>query len=179
MGIETLSLISTILLAVFGYLFARLNELTLTKRKEKLEIINKRINEFYGPLYVALQENKMAFKTFQIRVGKNFTTPDDPPNKDQKKEFRFWTEQIFFPNNLLIESLIQNKAHLIREEEMPDCLLQFAAHVSYQKLILNKWQRNDFSEHLSYVPFPVELNAYSSKSYQALKREQVRLIGKL
>lgn len=179
MGIETLSLISTILLAVFGYLFTRFNELTLTKRKERLEIINKQLNEFYGPLYVALRENEMAFKTFQVRVGKDVATPDDPPNEAEKAEFRFWTEQIFFPNNLLIESLIQRQAHLIREEEIPDCLLQFAAHVSYQKLIVQKWQRDDFSEHLSYVPFPTELNIYSYKSYQALKKEQVRLIGKL
>jgi len=27
----------------------------LARRKDKLELVNRRLNEFYGPLYIALQ----------------------------------------------------------------------------------------------------------------------------
>lgn len=51
MGIETISLIVTILLALGGYLVTYQQKLRLTRRKERLDLINKRLDEFYFPCY--------------------------------------------------------------------------------------------------------------------------------
>ena len=43
----------TILLAFVGYLTAFMSDRMLARRKDKLDLVNRRLNEFYGPLYVA------------------------------------------------------------------------------------------------------------------------------
>src|ERR1039457_1256138 len=45
----------TILLAFFSYLMTFLSARMLARRRDKLKLVNKRLNEFYGPLYVASQ----------------------------------------------------------------------------------------------------------------------------
>jgi hypothetical protein len=76
-----------------------------------------------------------------------------------------------------LEDLILRKAHLIRESEMPECLVRFVAHNAAYKAVLKKWANSDFSEYLSIIDFPNEIEDYASRSYQELKAEQVRLIG--
>ncbi|MGP8224619.1 MAG: hypothetical protein ACLQGT_00540, partial [Terracidiphilus sp.] len=45
----------TILLAFIGYLATAWSARMLARRMDKLELVNRRLNEFYGPLYVASQ----------------------------------------------------------------------------------------------------------------------------
>ena len=42
-----------IVLAFVGYLATAWSARMLARRKDKLEQVNRRLNEFYGPLYVA------------------------------------------------------------------------------------------------------------------------------
>ena len=64
MSIETISLIATILLALTGYLITYQMNLHLTRRKERLDLINKRLNEFYGPLYISTQVSKRTMSAY-------------------------------------------------------------------------------------------------------------------
>jgi hypothetical protein len=50
----------TILLASIGYLATFLSARMLARRKDKLEMVNRRLDEFYGPLYVASQAGNIA-----------------------------------------------------------------------------------------------------------------------
>ena len=45
----------TVILAFVSYLATYLSAQVLARRKDKLELVNRRLNEFYGPLYVASQ----------------------------------------------------------------------------------------------------------------------------
>jgi len=45
--------ILTIILAFVGYLMTFLSTRLLARRRDKLRLVNKRLNELYGPLYVA------------------------------------------------------------------------------------------------------------------------------
>lgn len=83
------------------------------------------------------------------------------------------------PLNESLEKLILENAYLIREEEMPDCLLKFVTHVSAYKANLGKWDMGDLSEHFTALDFPVEIDIYATEAYRELKAEQLRLIGKL
>jgi hypothetical protein len=73
---------------------------------------------------------------------------------------------VFMPLNEYREDLILRHSHLIREREMPSCLLQFAAHTAGYKAVLTKWKSGDFSELFSSVPFP---NAIYEYALQALR----------
>ena len=44
--------ILTVIVALAGYSITFLSTHMLARRRDKLELVNKRLNEFYGPLYV-------------------------------------------------------------------------------------------------------------------------------
>ena len=182
MNIEITSLVITVILAFIGYLITYWNNLRLSKRKERLDLINKRLNEFYGPLYISSQAGKIAYKALLMKLNREsifeVTDTNPPPDDEVLAEWRIWLQDVFMPLNELREKLILENAHLIREEEIPECLLQFVTHVSAYKAIIRKWDMGDFSEHAPLVDFPTEIEEYAYKSYQELKREQIKLIGK-
>lgn len=93
-------------------------------------------------------------------------------------EWRIWVENVFMPANRRLQDLIVTQAHLIREKEVPQCLLKFIAHASEFETIVKKWEKKDFSEAKPGFEFPVELREYAEKSYLELKKEQVKLLGK-
>lgn len=99
------------------------------------------------------------------------------PDPEAFSEWKIWLVNVFMPLNDLLERLILHKAHLIREQEMPECLLLFVAHNAAYKAVLKKWESNDFSDYLSIIDFPVEIEQYASTSFKELKEEQLRLVG--
>jgi hypothetical protein len=84
-------------------------------------------------------------------------------------------EEVFMPLNDFREEIIIKNAHLIREEIIPNCLLEFVAHVTAYKVVVKKWSNKDYSEGLSVNDFPGELLDYARCSYNSLKKEQLKL----
>lgn len=180
LSIEIITLITTVTLALLGYLITYANNLRISKRKEQLDLVNKRISEFYGPLYVATQTGKKEYEALLKFLNKKavFDDPDGPPTKNDLKEWRIWLKTVFMPNNEFIEKLILEKAYLIQEQDMPDCLLDYITHISGYKAITEKWNQKIFLENRSIIDFPQELQNYASESYKQLKAKQLKLIGK-
>ena len=188
MSIETISLIATILLAITGYLITYQQNLPLTRRKERLELINKRLDEFYGPLYISTQVSKRTFAAYmheiierkKKEVGDNSDVNLSLSEIWLTPEWRTWSVDIIYPILVNSENVILNKAYLIREEEMPECLLNFTAHIASVKRAIKRWEEEDFSkESYPVIHFPREINEYAANSYQELKIEQLRLINEL
>jgi phage gp29-like protein len=94
------------------------------------------------------------------------------------REWRLWVAEVLMPMNLSQEKIILNSAHLIREQEVPECLLNFVAHIAAWKAVLKKWEVGDFSEQFSLVAYPTEVADYAASAYRELKAEQLRLIGR-
>jgi hypothetical protein len=166
----------TILLAYFAYWSGRRKELELARWKEQLNLINERMSKFYGPLYVSSDAGTKAFEALQLRL---FSGESDILSPAQQEEWRIWVKEVFMPLNIAREEIILQNAYLIREEETPECLLTFMAHVSSYKGLLKKWEVGDFSEQFPIIRFPKELDTYARTSYHELKNEQLRLIGLL
>ena len=178
MAIETISLIITVILALLGYLITYWNNILIAKHEQQLELVNKRISEFYGPLYVVTQTGGKAYKALLLKLNKRAVFDGDSPATEKEiEEWRIWLTKVFMPNNELVERLIIEKAYLMQEEKMPDCMLDFITHVSGYKALLAKWEKGDYSEYLSMLNFPKELQEYAAQSYQQLKAKQLRLIG--
>jgi hypothetical protein len=174
MNIEALTLIATILLAFAGYLITYWQDLHLARRKERLELINKRLDEFYGPLYISTQASKEAFQTFM--QTSRYTQTD---GLWSTPEWRAWFTDILYPILLVSDQVILHKAYLVREAELPECFLHFVAHMASFRRVMKKWEQGDFTEVTPLISFPRELNEYAAQSYQALKSEQLQLITEL
>ena len=109
------------------------------------------IDEFYGPLYVATVAGNIAYNSLLKKQGK---TQCHPITDDEMKEWMLWMTTIFMPLNDIREKIIIEKAHLIVEEEMPRCLLDFVTHVVGYKAVLAKWAEGNYAERRSTIGWP-------------------------
>ena len=162
-----------IVLAIASYLAMAWGAKMLARRKDKLELVNRRLNEFYGPLYVASQAGNIAYRSLLTKQGK---TQSFPILDSEMKEWMLWMTTIFMPLNDVREKIIIEKAYLIIEEQMPRCLLDFVTHVVGYKAVVSKWAEGDFSERRSTIGWPPEFDVYVERSYAALKAEQTFLM---
>ena len=163
----------TVILAFAGYLVTFMSARMLARRRDKLRLVNKRLNEFYGPLYVASQAGNIAYRSLLKKQGK---AQSEPILDSEMKEWVLWMTTIFMPLNDVREKIIIEKAYLIVEEQMPRCLLDFVTHVVGYKAVLSKWAEGDYSERRSTIGWPPEFDVYVERSYSALKAEQTRLV---
>ncbi|HEY1160522.1 MAG TPA: hypothetical protein VGE83_07820 [Terracidiphilus sp.] len=165
--------ILTVVLAFAGYLVTFLSTRMLARRQDKLRLVNKRLNEFYGPLYVASQAGDIAYRSLLKKQGKE---QSEPILDSEMKDWVLWMTTIFMPLNDVREKIIIEKAHLIVEEQMPQCLLDFVTHVVGYKAVLSRWAEGDYSERRSTIGWPPEFDIYVARSYAALKAEQTSLL---
>jgi len=165
--------ILTICIAFAGYLITVLGARMLARHRDKLRLVNKRLNEFYGPLYVASEAGNIAYRSLLKRQGKLVS---EPILDSELKEWILWMNTIFMPLNDIRERIIIEKAYLIIEEQMPQCLLDFVTHVVGYKAVMAKWGEGDYTERRSTIGRPPEFDIYVKKSYAALKAEQTRLL---
>jgi len=163
----------TVVLAFAGYLVTFMSTRMMARRADMLNLVNRRLNEFYGPLYVASQAGNSAYVSLLAKQGK---TQCHPISDRELKEWMLWMTTIFMPLNDVREKIIIEKAHLIVEEEMPPCLLEFVTHVVGYKAVLAKWADGDYSERRSTIGWPPAFDSYVERSYRALKAEQTRLL---
>src|ERR1035437_7666561 len=163
----------TVILAFVSYLATFMSARVLARRRDKLRLVNKRLNEFYGPLYVASQAGNIAYRSLLQKQGK---TQSYPILDSEMKEWVLWMTTIFMPLNDIREKIIIEKNYLIVEEQMPHCLLDFVTHVVGYKAVLSKWAEGDYSERRSTIGWPPEFNGYIERSYKVLKAEQTRLL---
>jgi len=177
---EYLGLIVTILLALLGYITTYLNNLRLARRADGLKFVTAQIDELYGPLYVITQTSQILYQASIARDMQDdeSTNGDTPYSSDELTERRIWVEEVFHPLNSQLEDVIINKAHLIIEDEMPQCLKRFLAHSAGYKAVIKKWQRGDFKVNSSVIDYPTEIEDYAEKSYALLRKQQQKLIGR-
>jgi len=165
--------ILTIVLAFAGYLVTFLSSRMLARRTDMLKLVNMRLYEFYGPLYVASQAGNIAYRSLLQKQGK---TQSEPITDAEMKDWVLWMTTIFMPLNDIREKIIIEKAYLIVEEQMPRCLLDFVTHVVGYKAVLSKWADGDYTERRSTIGWPPEFDAYVTRSYNALKAQQTHLL---
>ena len=77
MSTELISLLASIFLAFAGYIITYWNNMQISKRKEQLDLVNQRIGEFYGPMYIATQSAQKAYEALLKKLGKEKGIFDD------------------------------------------------------------------------------------------------------
>lgn len=170
----------TIGLAFLGYLITYLNNLRLTQRKDRLDRVNRQLGEFYGPLFALDHASYIARQKFlqKYAAGRDaYFAEGVKLSAEELWVWRHWMRTVFMPINARIYELVLSKSDLLIEPNMPPCLIKLCAHVASYKVVLEKWEQDDFSEHLALIDFPKELHEYASESFEALKFEQAKLLG--
>jgi hypothetical protein len=111
MDFKTITLIVTVLLAIVSYLFKYFYDLNVQRHNNNLKLINERLENFYGPLYILSIIGKTSYEAF-TKILKKEDDPDlhFPLSEHEKSEWVIWVREVFHKNNLEIERIIINKA---------------------------------------------------------------------
>lgn len=174
-----IEILISIFLVLIGYLITFFYKLFLARRSDKLRFIEKQINEFYGPLYITCKVSEIIFNALWDKRKSDGVQLIHDDTAHPTSEWRIWVENVFIPLNKKGQNIIIDNAHLIREKEVPKCLLKFTIHASGYEALIKKWEKGDFSEKFSFFRYPENLMEYAERSYLELKEEQLKLLGKL
>jgi hypothetical protein len=180
LGGEAKTVAFAILSGVIGFLAKGFYDLWLASRKDKLERLNQQLKLLYGPLYALNQANNLAWKAFRSRVrpGGSFFRTEPPPSPQELGQWRYWMLKVFRPINEEMLSLITRNVDLLIEDDLPNALQCFCAHVAAYKVVFERWSNDDFSEHTSVVDYPTkEMADYLGESFRRLKAQQAHLLG--
>jgi hypothetical protein len=171
--------------AVIGYFVKYWTDLKIEQRNDRLERINRQLNEFYGPLLALTRSSGESWQAFRKRYrpgGGSFWKSDPPPTKEDAVAWRLWMTTVFMPLHQRMVELVLENAALIEEPDMPPCLLAMCAHVAGYQAVLKEWETGEISvareDNISIVNFPgEELADYAAAAFSRLKAEQARLLG--
>ena len=180
MSISAISVIVTIALAVTGYFLTYWYNLRLSRHQAHLALVNQRLNEFYGPLLIITRTMSTAYQAQLSKLGRSQVYEEGKQlTQKEWEENHAWVVAVYAPLEDQLSDLIIHKAHLLREQTIPESLLTLVAHVSVTKALIHKWMKDDFSELYPVIDFPhAEIAAYAEKSYADLKAEQLHLLGR-
>jgi hypothetical protein len=136
MDSNTIGFAITVFVAVLGYFATYINKKVEDKRNNRLALINRQIELFYGPLYIATKAGELEIQMLRNKfnkpkIGRNLT-------EDQLPEWRMWCKNIFLQHDIKKEKIILENSSLILEDEMPKCLIEFQAYLSEFKVLVAK-----------------------------------------
>jgi hypothetical protein len=170
---------TAICVAVLGALLSYIYNRRLQRRQARLARLDAQLQQFYGPLYAMFQAQHKAHVRFVnvLRPGHSslFAPGVKPLNEEELRLWRLWAESSHRHQSSPAYEVIIHKAHLLIEDEVPSCLLEFCAHKAGYDVVIERWKQHDFTEHLSVVRHPGDaLHNYLQQSFTRLKREQAR-----
>jgi hypothetical protein len=127
-----------------------------------------------APCMRSLRQPRISHLRFVNTLRPGSTTlfaPDVPPlNDDELRLWRLWAISAHQHRSTPAYEVIINEAHLLIEDEMPPCLLEFCAHKAGYDVLIERWKEGDFSEHLSVVTHPGDALLSTGKSLDLLDR---------
>ena len=179
-------LIVTALLAFAGYLMTYRTNLRLARRKDRLDRVNRQLAELYGPLFALVHASNRAFEKFHDvhwPDRRNFFEAGVAASVEDSVVWRRWMTHAFMPLNRRMVDVVIAHSDLLREEELPACLLDLCAHVAGYEPVIARWSEPDFTslapeEHLAPISFPAAtLTKYVDETFAGLRREQAELIA--
>jgi hypothetical protein len=169
------------LITSIGWFVSHRNNQTSQRRKDQLDLVNKQLSDLYGPLYISCESGRAAYFSLLKKLGREggIFNEQRPASDDEVREWFHWMKHVLAPMNEHRHQLIMKSSHLIIEEQVPRCFLEFAAHVAGYRAVLAKWETGDFSERYPHYAFPDELDKYAEATFTVLKKKQAKLLGEL
>lgn len=177
MSNESLGAFATaVALALLGYLGTYAYSRALQRRNDRLDRVNSQLRDLYGPLLALVSSGSLLFARWRetefppLLEGWAGATPED------KQQWRLWMLAAFMPMNRQMKDIITKQAHLVDEDYMPPALLAFCAHVSAYEVLLQRWDKGDYSRMVPYILFPQAIGDYATQTFQRLKQRQSHLL---
>ena len=177
-----IAIVSSILLALVGYLFTYLHRKQIDERASQLERVNLQLGKLYGPLYAEILAGEAAWDAFSenywpVHGKEGYFIPDENLSEEEIFKRRIWREEVFHPKNIRIENIIMENIDLLDSYQFPEVFTKLMAHVAGYKAVIRQWAENDFSEFTSVCGYPYSgLIELVEPRYYQLRSQQEYLI---
>jgi hypothetical protein len=176
-----LTALSAVAVALLGALSAYWNAQRLAQRAARLARVTAQIEHLYGPALALAETTSASFLTFRNHYRPNqrsFFGDGPPPTAEEREAWIAWVEIVFMPANLHIRDLIIANTHLLDDDDMPEPLLEFVAHVAGYEVTMASWKRGEFKELTSLIDHPgLPFQEYLRNTFKTLKHRQGELLG--
>ena len=176
------TLIAGVTAAVIGSAFT----VILNRRRDRLlaqlDLVNNQLRYFYGPLLALTEASERAWKVFSrqhITAGaQDFwdRNPKYAPTREARAAWLDWVTNILIPTDKRMVEIISERADLLIEPGMPQCLTDLCAYVLGVESVLASWNVKS-GKYPKLPDYPGRaLLTYLEGSFSALKGGQVRLL---
>jgi hypothetical protein len=111
--------------AILGFFVAYVVNLRLAQRSDQLARVSRQLSDFHGSLYALVNATEISWKAFRAthRPGGAFWgDPGDPPSEADAAAWRLGMSLVFMPLNRQMRDLVVTQAHLLDQDQVPDCL---------------------------------------------------------
>jgi hypothetical protein len=187
-NLSTIKDLVTIIVLAFGmlgYFIKYRNDLKLQKRKDSLDMINRQLSEFYGPI---LGQRKIAQKAWDKFVEKYNIKLSDFHEDTLKKAninsdiWQKWIRNVFFPiNDNILQTFISKNDLLIKdkiEDKIDDVFIDYCLHSATFRVVMDSWRDNKESDLFSYTTVSFEkFDEAINEGYVSLLKKRKKLLS--
>jgi hypothetical protein len=151
----------------------------LSRRSDQIAFVGRQLNELYGPLHALSSASNASWVEFRKRYGADRVSlfSSRTPREDEVEAWKYWLKCVFMPINRRMFDAILTKTDLIEGPEMPQCFVDFCAHVTGYEVTLARWEDGDYSSLTSVINHPRSIDDYIKMKYHDLKMRQIALLG--
>ncbi|MFJ8857614.1 hypothetical protein ACIRD8_04190 [Streptomyces sp. NPDC102451] len=166
-----------VLIAVLAYVLNQRGELRRSKRQAHLDRINAQLRDLYGPLLVLIEANERTWDAFRER---HLTSREERRRaggltEEQNLRWRRWVLTVLVPTARQMRDVVLAHGDLFIEDEIPQVVLDFCAHVSSYEVTVVEWEAGEDGDVL--VRHPGEgLVTYIRDAYRSLKAAQAEVL---
>jgi hypothetical protein len=104
---QVAGLISSVLLALVGYLWTFYSTRITQRREAQLKRLDEQLRILYGPLYALSGASEAAWNSFMAKFAPEagvFIKPDRPPTEEELSIWRSWITTVILPMNEEMEA---------------------------------------------------------------------------
>lgn len=168
---------ASIVVAVAVLIVNQLKQRRDQKRQAALDRVNLQLRELYGPLMGLVAVNEHVWAALR-----RSELPDRDQrraaslNEHQQGQWEGWLHQALMPANVKMRDLIVQHTDLVVEDEVPQTLLDFCAHVASYEVFLARPDNELIARALVDHPGRKYVT-YTRSGFASLKAKQGRLLA--
>jgi hypothetical protein len=120
----------------------------LSRRSDQIAFVGRQLSELYGPLLALSRATNASWAEFRKRYGadrERLFAPQISPLEEDVYAWKYWLRYVFMPINRRMFDAILTKTDLIEGSEIPQCFVDFCAHVTGYEVTLAQWEDGDYS----------------------------------
>lgn len=155
----------------------------ILKRQWEKELIDRQIEEFYGPIAAMLYESDIRFSLILHQLGREHVFAEgqmqlsDLPENEQLV-WKHYVDEYKIPSQNKIVDILRNNQHLIYKSESPTCFKEFLEYAIGWELLDNQ-RKNGVTNYYEYYysyNYPRSFTNYINETLQVLHKKQNALI---